>query len=85
MALVQSNDDYIKQVEKAAPPQVIASPTIVRMDGNKMETLKKGSNEWTCMVNATNVRRPERNGMGACLGNTREANHQDGVHLHVGG
>jgi hypothetical protein len=50
VALAQGNDEYIAKVSKAAPPQVVAEATIVRMDGGKMDTLKKGTNEWTCMI-----------------------------------
>jgi hypothetical protein len=49
-ALAQSNDEYIARVSKAAPPQVVAEATIIRLDNGKMATLKKGTNEWTCMI-----------------------------------
>ena len=55
VALAQSNDEYMAKVSKAGPPQVVAEATIVRMDNGKMETLKKGTNNWTCMVNQVNV------------------------------
>src|ERR1700761_9067058 len=45
-----ANDAYLKRVTMAAPPQVVADATIVRMVNDKMETLKKGSNQWTCMI-----------------------------------
>ena len=44
-----SNDDYMKRVMQAAPPQIVADATVVRMQNNTMQTLKKGTNEWTCM------------------------------------
>ncbi len=44
-----SDQDYIKRVMMAAPPQVVADATIVRAQNGAMQTLKKGSNEWTCM------------------------------------
>jgi len=35
---------------KAAPPAVVENATVIRMMQNgDMKTLKKGSNEWTCM------------------------------------
>lgn len=46
----QSDADYMKRVTAAAPPQVVADATIIRMQGDTMQTLKKGSNEWTCMI-----------------------------------
>src|SRR3954451_10495315 len=46
-----ANDaDYMKQVMTAAPPQIVNEATIIRMQDKDMQTLKKGSNEWTCMV-----------------------------------
>jgi hypothetical protein len=42
-----SNDDYMKRVMQAAPPQVVNAATVVRMQNGKMETLKKGTNDWT--------------------------------------
>jgi hypothetical protein len=47
-----SNDDYMKRVMQAAPPQVVADATVVRMQNDTMQTLKKGANEWTCMFQA---------------------------------
>lgn len=38
------------RVSKAAPPQVVQEATIVRMNGHEMETLRKGSNDFTCMM-----------------------------------
>lgn len=46
----QSNDDYMARVQKAAPPQVVQDATIIRMNGHDMQTLKEGSNGFTCMV-----------------------------------
>jgi hypothetical protein len=46
---VPSQQDYLKRVMMAAPPQVVEQATIIRMDGSTMQTLKKGTNEWTCM------------------------------------
>jgi len=53
-----SNDDYMKRVMQAAPPQVVNAATVVRMQNGKMETLKKGTNDWTCMF---------QNGVPMCL------------------
>src|SRR5690242_2736513 len=44
-----SDQDYIKRVMKAAPPQVVDQASIVRLQNGAMQTLKKGTNEWTCM------------------------------------
>jgi hypothetical protein len=44
-----SVDDYMKRVMQAAPPQIVADATVLRMQNDKMETLKKGTNDWTCM------------------------------------
>ena len=40
---------YIKHVMKAAPPHIVADATIVRMQNGAMQTLKQGTNQWTCM------------------------------------
>ena len=34
----------------AAPPQIIKEATIVRLVNGSMQTLKKGTSQWTCMV-----------------------------------
>jgi hypothetical protein len=44
-----TDQDYMKRVVMAAPPQVVAEATVVRMQGKTMQTLKKGTNQWTCM------------------------------------
>jgi hypothetical protein len=44
-----SNDDCMKRVMQAAPPKIVADATVLRMKDNAMQTLKKGTNEWTCM------------------------------------
>ena len=44
-----SDQDYMKRVMTAAPPQIVEEATIVRMQDGGMHTLKKGSSEWTCM------------------------------------
>ena len=53
-----SQEAYMARVMKAAPPQIVADATIIKMDGTEMQTLKKGSNGWTCM---------EANGVPMCL------------------
>ena len=53
-----SQEAYMSRLMKAAPPQIVEAATIIEMDGNQMQTLKKGSNEWTCM---------EGNGYPMCL------------------
>ena len=53
-----SDQDYLKRVMEAAPPQVVNEATVVRMQNGTMQTLKKGSNEWTCM---------EANGVPMCM------------------
>jgi hypothetical protein len=45
-----SDQDYMKRVTAAAPPQVVSEATIIRTQGTTMQILKKGSNEWTCMI-----------------------------------
>lgn len=45
-----NDKDYMKRVSTAAPPQIVDKATVVRMNGSSTETLKKGTNEWTCMV-----------------------------------
>ena len=44
-----SDQDYMKRVMQAAPPQIVADATIVRMKDGAMQTLKKGASQWTCM------------------------------------
>ena len=46
----QSQDEYMKRVMMAAPPQVVQNATIVRMENGGMQVLKKGNNEFTCMI-----------------------------------
>jgi hypothetical protein len=58
MAEPLSVDDYMKRVMQAAPPSVVTDATVLRMQNDKMETLKKGTNEWTCMFS---------NGVPMCL------------------
>jgi hypothetical protein len=53
-----SQEAYLARVMKAAPPQIVQDATIIKMDGKEMQTLKKGSNEWTCM---------EANGVPMCM------------------
>jgi hypothetical protein len=53
-----TDQDYMKRVMTAAPPQIVADATVVRMQSGSMQTLKKGSNEWTCM---------EANGVPMCM------------------
>jgi hypothetical protein len=45
-----SDDDYMKEVMKAAPPQVVEQATVLRMHKGEMRTVRKGTNEFTCMV-----------------------------------
>jgi hypothetical protein len=53
-----SQEAYMARVMKAAPPQIVADATIIKMDGKEMQTLKKGTNEWICM---------EANGVPMCM------------------
>jgi hypothetical protein len=53
-AIAQTTDEYIARVSTAAPPQVVQNATIVKMDGHEMQTLRKGTNDFTCMI-ANNV------------------------------
>jgi hypothetical protein len=49
-----SDADYIKRVSAAAPSQIVADASIVRMKNDSMATLKKGTNDFTCMIGAAN-------------------------------
>jgi hypothetical protein len=53
-----SDQDYMKRVLMAAPPQIVADATVVRMQNGAMQTLKQGTNQWTCM---------EANGVPMCM------------------
>lgn len=53
-----SDAAYTEHVMKAAPPQVVSDATVIRMEGSDMKTLKKGTNDWTCMYS---------NGVPMCL------------------
>jgi hypothetical protein len=53
-----TDQDYMRRVMTAAPPQIVADATVVRMKGGTMETLKQGTNQWTCM---------EANGVPMCM------------------
>jgi hypothetical protein len=44
-----TDQDYMKRVMMAAPPQIVAEATVVRMQNDVMKTLKLGTNQWTCM------------------------------------
>ena len=50
-----SNEDYMKRAAMAAPPHLVADATIVRMSNGAMQTLKPGSNGWTCMIGNPDV------------------------------
>ena len=39
-----------RAIEAAAPPQIVADATVLRMQNGGMQTLRKGKNEWTCMI-----------------------------------
>lgn len=49
IAQTSSQDDYVARVSKAAPPQIVKDATIVKMDGHEMQTVRQGTNQWTCM------------------------------------
>jgi hypothetical protein len=53
-----TDQDYVKRVTTAAPPQIVEQATVVRMTEGSMQTLRKGTNGWTCM---------EANGVPMCL------------------
>lgn len=53
-----SDQDYMKRVTTAAPPQIVADATVVRTQEGTMKTLKQGTNQWTCM---------EANGVPMCM------------------
>ena len=50
-----SEADYIARIKRAAPPEVVDDATVVRFEGSEMRTIKKGTNEWTCMINPTDT------------------------------
>ncbi len=54
----RNDEAYMKRVMTAAPPQVVQAATIVRMENGSMQTLKKGTNDFTCM---------EANGVPMCM------------------
>ncbi len=41
--------ELINSAMSAAPPAISKNATIIAMNGDKMRTLRKGTNEWTCM------------------------------------
>ncbi len=41
---------YLKKLATAAPAQIVRDATIARMDNGTMQTLKQGSNGFTCMM-----------------------------------
>ena len=43
--------EYTAKVMTAAPPQIVQGATIVRTVNGVMQTLKKGTNDFTCMEN----------------------------------
>jgi hypothetical protein len=53
-----SDQDYMKRVMTAAPPQIVEEATVIRMQDSAMQTLKQGTNQWTCM---------EANGVPMCM------------------
>jgi hypothetical protein len=44
------NAAYMKKLATAAPAQIVRDATIARMENGKMQTLKQGTNGFTCMV-----------------------------------
>lgn len=44
-----TNAEYTAKVMTAAPPQIVQGATIVRKVNGAMQTLKKGTNDFTCM------------------------------------
>jgi hypothetical protein len=53
-----SDQDYMKRVMMAAPSQIVADATVLRVQNGAMQTLKQGTNQWTCM---------EANGVPMCM------------------
>ena len=45
-----TDTDYAARAMAAAPPEVAHDATIVRLMNGAVQTLKKGDNEYTCMV-----------------------------------
>ena len=44
------DSEYVARAMTAAPPDIAQDATIVRMVNGTMQTVKKGTNEFTCMV-----------------------------------
>ena len=53
-----SDQGYMERVMTAAPPQIVAEATVVRMKDGATQALKQGTNQWTCM---------EANGVPMCM------------------
>ena len=47
--LPKTNSEMIANAMSAAPPSLSHNATIIAMDGDKIRTLRKGTNEYTCM------------------------------------
>ena len=45
-----ADSEYVARAMTAAPPDIAQDATIVRMVNGAMQTVKKGTNEFTCMV-----------------------------------
>jgi hypothetical protein len=45
----KGDKELISNAMSAAPPAISRDATIIAMDGDKMRTLRKGKNEYTCM------------------------------------
>ena len=81
-----SNDDYMKRVMQAAPPQIVSDATVVRMQNDNMADPEEGNQRMDLHVPSwrAHVFGPERHGMGTCVADPRPSNGQDRVHLHAG-
>jgi hypothetical protein len=60
----QSDIDYIKAALSAAPPAIAKDAAVVRVAGDgTMQTLRKGSNGFTCLIMGTDKMCNDRNSM----------------------
>jgi hypothetical protein len=51
-----SDAEYIANIKKGAPPEVVDQATIIKLaSGHQEQTVRAGTNQFTCMVDPTNV------------------------------
>ena len=88
-----SDDALIKSAMSAAPSAIGNDATVIDASADgKMRTVRKGTNNFTCMANnprhsraRSDVRRRERHGVGTRVAHEADApGKQGGLHVHVG-